>query len=59
MILLLSIVGALAVAAFLGFLALALLKGWQDPPARVLLRIAGGLGIVCAVLGVLLPLVGG
>lgn len=58
MIPLLSVVGALAVVAFLGFLALGLLKGWQDPPARVLLRIARGLGIVCAVLGVLLPVVG-
>lgn len=58
MIPLLSVVGALAVVAFLGFLALGLLKGWQAPPARVLLRIAGGLGIVCAVLGVLLPVVG-
>ena len=58
MILLLSIVGALAVVAFLGFLGLGLLKGWQNPPARLLLRIAGGLGIVCAVLGVLLPVVG-
>lgn len=58
MIVLLSVVGALAVLCFLGFLALALLKGWQDPPARLLLRIAGGLGIVCAVIGVLLPVIG-
>lgn len=58
MIILLSVVGALAVLCFVLFLALGLLKGWQDPTARSLLRIAGGLGIVCAVLGVLLPVVG-
>ncbi|WP_193106867.1 hypothetical protein [Brachybacterium sp. FME24] len=58
MIVLLSVVGALAVLAFVLFLALGLLKGWGDPPARMLLRIAGGLGIVCAVIGVLLPVLG-
>lgn len=58
MIVLLSVVGALAVLCFLVFVSLGLLKGWDDPTARRLLRCAGGLGIVCAVIGVLLPVVG-
>lgn len=57
MITLLSIVGALAVISFVFFVALGLLKGWHDQTARTLLRVAGGLGIVCAVIGVLIPLV--
>lgn len=55
MIVLLSVVGAIAVLCFVLFLAFGLLKGWEDPSARLLLRAAGGLGIVCAVIGVLLP----
>ncbi|MGO1258942.1 MAG: hypothetical protein ACTMII_08325 [Brachybacterium sp.] len=58
MIVLLSVVGAIAVLCFVLFLALGLLKGWGDPSARLLLRAAGGLGIVCAVIGVLLPVLG-
>ncbi|WP_062950616.1 MULTISPECIES: hypothetical protein [Brachybacterium] len=58
MILLLSIVGALAVLSFLAFLGFGLARGWDDPAARGLLRLAGGLGIVCAVIGVLLPVLG-
>lgn len=58
MILLLSVVGAAAVLCFVLFLVLGMLKGWDDPAARLLLRIAGGLGIVCAVIGVLLPVLG-
>lgn len=34
MILLLSIVGALAVLSFLVFLGLGLARGWEDPAAR-------------------------
>ncbi|GAA4526654.1 hypothetical protein GCM10023160_21650 [Brachybacterium paraconglomeratum] len=58
MIVLLSVVGAIAVLCFVLFLALGLLKGWEDPGARLLLRAAGALGIVCAVIGVLLPVLG-
>jgi len=58
MIVLLSVVGALAVLAFVLFVVLGLVKGWQDPTARLLLRGAGGLGIICAVIGVLLPVLG-
>lgn len=57
MIELLSAVGALAVLSFVLFVAVGLLKGWQDTTARTLLRVAGGLGIVCAVIGVLIPVV--
>jgi type IV secretory pathway VirB2 component (pilin) len=55
MLALLSGVGALTVLAFVLFVAVGLLKGWEDATARLLLRIAGGLGIVCAVIAVLLP----
>lgn len=58
MIVLLSAVGAVAVLCFVLFLALGLLKGWEDPGARMLLRGAGALGICCAVIGVLLPVLG-
>lgn len=58
MIVLLSVVGAAAVLCFVAFLAISLLTGWEAPAARLLLRIAGGLGIVCAVIGVLLPVLG-
>ncbi|WP_299303930.1 hypothetical protein [uncultured Brachybacterium sp.] len=54
----LNSVGALAVLCFVLFLALGLLKGWNDPSARLLLRAAGALGIVCDEIGVLLPVVG-
>ena len=54
----LNSVGALAVLCFVLFPALGLLKGWNDPSARLLLRAAGALGIGCAVIGVLLPVVG-
>lgn len=59
MIALLSIVGALAVLCFVLSLVLGLLKGWQDPAARRLLQGAAGLGIACAVIGVLIALLGG
>lgn len=55
----LNSVGALAVLCFVLFPALGLLKGWNDPSARLLLlRAAGALGIVCDEIGVLLPVVG-
>lgn len=58
MILALSIVGALAVVGLLGGIVLGLLRGRDDPAARGLLRGGVVLGIVCAVLGALLPVVG-
>lgn len=59
MILVLSVVGALAVLCFLVHLGLRVARGPQDGAAVLLLRIAGGLGIVCAVIGVLLAVTGG
>lgn len=59
MITLLSIVGALAVLSFVAFVVLGLTRGWQDETARWVLRIAGGFAILCAVLGVLVAVVGG
>ena len=54
----LMVVGALAVLVFLASLMLGLLHGWDHPTARLLLRIAAALGIVTAVLGVLLAILG-
>lgn len=52
------VVGALAVLAFIGFLVMGLLSDWGERPVRLLLRVAAGLGIVCAFLGALLAFVG-
>ena len=57
MILLLITVGALAVLCFVSFLVLGLRRGWEDPTARRMLRLAAGLGIVCAVIALLIPVV--
>ena len=57
-ILALSIIGALAVLAFVGAFALRLARGRDDPAARGLMRGGVVLGIVRAVLGALLPIVG-
>ncbi len=58
MILALSIIGALAVLAFVGAFVLRLARGRDDPATRGLLRGGVVLGVVCAVLGALLPIVG-
>lgn len=58
MIWLLSVIGAVAVIDFVLFLALGLTRGWDHPMARMLLRVAVGLGIVCAVIGVLIAILG-
>lgn len=49
-ILAITVVGALAVLAFLASLLIG------GPTGETLNTVAGGLGIVCAVIGVLLPL---
>jgi len=58
-ILLISLVGAAAVLAVVIAAVTGMSKGWQHTPVRRLLRLAGILALVCAVLGVLQALVGG
>lgn len=59
MILAISITGAAAVLAFVVFLGLGLSRGWRDPGARRVLLVAAALGIVCGVLGAIIPLTSG
>lgn len=59
MILAISIVGAMAVLAFV----ISIIRGassgrwWSDPPARRWLGLAAIGGIICGILGALLPFV--
>lgn len=50
---LVSIVGALAVLAFVVTAVLGFSRGWRDPSTRRVLTLACGLGVVCGVIGVL------
>lgn len=54
----LSVVGALAVISFIVFFIIGFARGWQDRRARIALIAAAGLGIACAVIGVLIALGG-
>ncbi len=58
MLIALMIAGALACLLFIGFLVVGLLQGWKSPTARNLLWGAGVFGVVCALLGMVMPFTG-
>ncbi|MFC0674609.1 hypothetical protein [Brachybacterium hainanense] len=59
LLLLLIMVGALTVLIALVAVVVGIRSGFDRPAARILLRVAGGGGLLCAVLGAMLAVFSG